>query len=166
MAARKTGIPEGYSAVTPYLRVRKAADAIAFYKKAFGAKKRMLLTMPDGRIGHAELDFSGSIVMLSEEFPEMGAVGPATLKGTSVGLAIYAPDVDRLTERAKAAGAKVINPPKDQFYGDRTACVQDPFGHLWTLHQQIEILSPKEMQKRIDAMAREMKPARTRAKKR
>jgi PhnB protein len=166
MAARKDAVPAGYGAVTPYLRVRKAADAIAFYKKALGAKLGMKLTMPDGRIGHAELDFAGSKVMLADEFPEMGVVGPATLKGTTVSLSLYTTNVDRLAARAEAAGAKVLRPPRDEFYGDRTARIQDPFGHEWSLQQRLMTVSPKEMQKRIDAMASEGKPPKSRAKKR
>jgi PhnB protein len=135
----------------PYLRVREASRAIAFYAKAFGAKERSRLMMPDGRIGHAELIVSGTCVMLSDEFPEMQIVGPQALGGTSVGLSFYVADVDRAFAKAIAAGATELRAVADQFFGDRSGQLLDPFGHLWSLQQRIEEVTVKEQQKRLDA---------------
>ena len=151
MAKSSSPIPKGYNAVNPYLRIKGAADAIAFYKKAFGATERYRLPMGD-RLGHAEIDIGGTTVMLSDEFPDHGAVGPATLKGTSVVLSLYVADADATFKKAVAAGAKVRRPLTDEFYGDRTGQVEDPFGHVWMIAQRIEDVPPKEMQKRLDAM--------------
>jgi PhnB protein len=128
----------------PYLRVKGAGDAVAFYKKAFGAKERFRLTMGD-KLGHAELDIGGCVIMLSDEFPEMGVLGPNSLKGTTVTLALMVKDCDAAVKKAVAAGAKCTRPPTDEFYGDRSAQVEDPFGHVWMLQQNIEALTPKEM---------------------
>jgi PhnB protein len=144
-------VPEGYQAVMPYLRVHAAADAIAFYKKAFGAKERFRLTMGD-RIGHAELNINGCVVMLSDEFPEMDVLGPKALKGTTITLMLQVADCDAAMKKAVAAGAKITRPATDEFYGDRTGQVQDPFGHVWMIQQNIETVTPKEMQKRLDQM--------------
>src|SRR5207249_624578 len=132
-----------------YLVVRGATKAIDFYKKAFGAKERYRLPMPDGRIGHAELTLGDSTVMLADEMPEMGAKSPETVGGTPVGIAFYVNDVDKVFAQATAAGAKVERPIADQFYGDRTATVVDPFGHKWTILTHKEDVSPAEMQKRM-----------------
>jgi PhnB protein len=150
--AKKPVVRPGYNKVMPYLRVKGAQDAITFYKAAFGAKEKFRLMMPDGRLGHAELWFGDSLVMLSEEFPEMGIIGPKTLKGTTFTLSIYVADVDKAAAKAQAAGAKLVQPPADQFYGDRTAKLDDPFGHSWSLQAHIEDVTPKQMQKRLDAM--------------
>ena len=147
----KSPVPKGYSAVMPYLRIKGAADAIAFYTKAFGAKERFRLVMGD-RIGHAEIDIGGAAVMLSDEFPEMQVLGPRSLGGTSIGLLVYVSDVDKAVAKAVATGGTVRRPAKDEFYGDRTAQIEDPFGHVWFIQQRIEDVSPKEMQKRLDAM--------------
>lgn len=152
MAEKKFAAPAGYNSVMPYLRLAGGADAIAFYTSAFGAKERMRLMMPDGRVGHAELVIGGSVVMLSDEFPDMDICGPKVLKGTSVTLAIYVGDVDKALAKAVAAGARVLAPAKDEFYGDRTAKIEDPFGHVWSLQHQIEVVTPREMQKRLDQM--------------
>jgi PhnB protein len=144
-------IPEGYTSVTPYLYIKGAAQAIDFYKAAFGATEIFRWPMPDGRLGHAEIKIGNAHVMLADEFPEMGATSPATLSGTSVGLLIYVQDVDAAAQRATAAGAKVLRPVKDQFYGDRTGTFQDPFGHTWTLATHKEDLSMQEMQSRAAA---------------
>ena len=154
MAERKSATPEGYNTVMPYLRVRGAAAAVEFYKKAFGAKKRMLLKMGD-RVGHAEIEIGGSVIMLSDEFPEMGMVGPQALKGTSVTIALYAADVDKMMTKAVAAGAKVTRPATDEFYGERSGQVEDPFGHVWMIQTRIESVTPREMQKRLDKMMAE-----------
>lgn len=151
-AAKKSTAPRGYNKVMPYLRVKDAGAAIDFYKAAFGAKEKLRLMMPDGRVGHAELWFGDCLVMLSEEFPEMGIVGPRTLKGTTFALSMYVANVDTAAAKAESAGAKIVQPPQDQFYGDRAARIEDPFGHLWSLQAQIEAITPKEMQKRLNAM--------------
>ena len=164
MPSRAAAVPEGYNAVMPYLRVRGGLEAVDFYKRAFGAKKRMHLMMPDGRLGHAELEIGGSIVMLSDEFPEMGIVGPKALKGVSATFAIYVADCDKATAKAVAAGAKVLSPPTDEFYGDRTAKIEDPFGHVWSLQHQREKLTTREMQKRLDRMMAEAPTPATPAK--
>jgi PhnB protein len=154
MAERKSGTPEGYNTVMPYLRIRGAAAAVEFYKKAFGAKKRLLLTMGD-RIGHAEIEIGGCVIMLSDEFPEMGIVGPKALNGTTISLNLYVADVDKAIAKAVAAGATVKRPATDEFYGDRAGQVEDPFGHVWMLHTRFEIVTPREMQKRLDKMIAE-----------
>jgi PhnB protein len=151
MAERKSATPDGYNTVMPYLRIRGAAAAVEFYKKAFGAKKRMVLTMGD-RIGHAEVEIGGCVIMLSDEFPEMGIVGPKALNGTTISLNLYVPDVDKAMTKAVAAGATVKRPATDEFYGDRAGQVEDPFGHVWMLHTPFETVTPREMQKRLDKM--------------
>lgn len=155
MAPRSTANPAGYSSVMPYLRVKGAAEALAFYKKAFGAKERFRLTMGD-KLGHVEIDIGGCVIMFSDEFPEMGVVGPKSLNGTTVTLALMVKDCDAAVKKAVAAGAKCTRPPTDEFYGDRSAQVEDPFGHVWMLQQNIEAVTPKEMQKRLDAMMADM----------
>ena len=144
-------IPDGCSGAIPYLRVKGAVDALAFYQKAFGAVETMRLLMPGGTVGHAEFKINDAVVMLSEEFPDMGIVGPATLGNTSVGIAIYVENVDAAFAKAVAAGAEVTQPLVDQFYGDRSGQLRDPFGHAWTLATHIEDMSAEEMQKRLDA---------------
>jgi PhnB protein len=139
--------------VTPYLCVRDAASAIKFYKKVFGAKENYRLRMA-GKIGHAELNVGGAVVMLSDEFPDMTAVGPKTLRGTSVTLAIYVEDVDRTVAKAVKAGAKLVRKVDDQFYGHRSGQIRDPFGHIWSVNTPIEAVAPREMQKRLNAMMR------------
>lgn len=144
-------IPDGYHSVTPYLYVRGAADAIAFYEKAFGAVELMRLPMPGGVIGHAEIRIGDSVVMLADEMPEWGNKSPQTLGGTSAGLMVYVPDVDAVFARAVAAGASVHKPLADQFYGDRSGSVLDPFGHNWTIATHTEDVPHEEMAARMDA---------------
>jgi len=144
-------IPEGYQAITPYLIVTGAASAIEFYKHAFGAKELMRIPHPDGRIGHAELQLGDSRIMLADEFPEMGARSPMSLGGTPVHILFYVEDVDAVTTRALAAGAKMLRPVKDQFYGDRTGTLNDPFGHQWTIATHKEDVSADEIRKRAAA---------------
>src|SRR3954463_1680397 len=127
MPNRVKPIPDGYHSVTPYLIVRGGNAALEFYKKAFGATELFKMPMPDGKLGHAEIQIGDSRVMLADESPEMGHKGPQTLGGSSVSLGIYVEDVDALAQRAIAAGAKVIRPVADQFYGDRTGVFEDPF---------------------------------------
>ena len=144
-------IPEGYQQVIPYLVVRGAPKALDFYKRAFGAKERMRLPMGD-RIGHAEIQIGDCVVMLADEFPEMGANSPETIGGTPVGLCLYVEDVDAVFKRAIAAGGKEEKPLKDQFYGDRSGTLIDPFGHKWTIATHVEDVSSEEMQRRMAAM--------------
>jgi PhnB protein len=155
MAGKASPIPKGYHTLTPYLSVKGASDAIAFYKKAFGAEEIYRMDMPGDKVGHAELQIGDSRLMLADEFPEMpDAVtqSPKTLGGVSVGFNIYIPDVDTRFKRAVDAGAKVKRPVQDQFYGDRSGTVEDPFGHIWTLATHVEDVSPEEMQNRLAAM--------------
>ncbi|HRY30506.1 MAG TPA: VOC family protein [Elusimicrobiota bacterium] len=144
-------VPEGYHTLTPYLTIKDAAQAIEFYKKAFGAKELYRLSDPGGRIGHAELQIGDSRLMLSDEFPEMEGRGPRTLGGTPVMLHLYVEDSDELVRRAASAGARVLSPVEDQFYGDRGGKVQDPYGHIWYISTHKEDLSAEE----IDRRARE-----------
>lgn len=144
-------IPGGYHSVTPYLVVKDAARALAFYKEAFGAKEFMRLQDPSGKIAHAEFKIGDSPVMIGEEVPQMGFLGPGTLGGSPVCLLIYVEGVDAMTSQAAAAGAKILRPVQDQFYGDRTATLEDPFGHLWTIATHIEDVPPDEMRRRFEA---------------
>jgi PhnB protein len=144
-------IPDGYHTVTPYLIVKGAASAIEFYKKAFGATELMRFPMPDGKVGHAEIKIGNSPIMLADEFPEMGARGPQSLGGSPVGILLYVEDVDTRFSQAVAAGATVERPLKDQFYGDRSGTVVDPFGHKWTIATHKEDVSLDEMHKRMEA---------------
>ncbi len=146
-------IPAGYHAVTPYLVVNGAASAIDFYKRAFGAVELMRVDGPAGRIGHAELLLGDSHVMLADEFPEMGFRGPASYGGTPVLLMLYVRDVDTQCRLAIEAGAKVLRPLANQFYGDRTVTFLDPFGHIWTVATHIEDVPPDELARRAAAQA-------------
>lgn len=154
MPAKVKFIPEGASAVTPYLSVANAAEMIEFYKKVFGALETMRLKQPDGRIGHAELKLNGASIMLADEFPEMGIRSPESLGAarSPVSIHLYVENVDEVYQRALAAGATSLREPADQFYGERNAQVRDPSGHCWDLSTQIEEVSPAEMQKRFNAM--------------
>ena len=136
-----------------YLRMKDAAKAIAFYEQAFGAVEKYRLCEPGGRVGHAELDFGGTTLMLSDEFPEFGIAGPQTLGGTSLSIHLHVDDADALIARAVAAGATVVRPAADQFYGERSGTVRDPFGHEWNIGHEIEKVTPEEMQRRYDAMS-------------
>jgi len=145
-------IPEGYNSLAPYLAVRGAADAIQFYKRAFNATERMRVPMPDGKIGHAELQLGDSILMLADEYPDFGFTAPAD-GGSPVLLHLYVPDVDAVFKQALAAGAKELRPVQNQFYGDRSGGLQDPFGHSWNIATHIEDLTPEEIQKRAPKTA-------------
>jgi uncharacterized glyoxalase superfamily protein PhnB len=138
--------------LAPYLRLRNAERAIEFYARAFGAEELMRLRDPSGRIGHAELRIGESVVMLADEFPEYGVVGPESLGGTTVSLSLIVDDADATIRRAEAAGATVLRPPKDEFYGERTGKLRDPFGHEWHISHVIETLTADEMQRRYDAL--------------
>ena len=142
-------IPADYAGITPYLTVKGAAEAIDFYKKAFGAIEMMRLANPDGTLGHAEIKIGNALVMLADEYPDYGNLSPKTLGGSSVRLHMYVEDVDAFFEKAVAAGAKVLIPVADQFYGDRSGRLEDPFGHVWLVSTHTEDLTPDEMERRM-----------------
>jgi len=152
MAGNVKPIPDNYRRVTPYLIVNGASDAIDFYKKIYGATEIMRMPGPDGKIGHAELGIGDSVIMLADENVEMGHKGPRTFGGSPVSLLLYVEDVDRVVKNAVGAGSKLVRPVADQFYGDRTGGIVDPFGHEWYLATHVEDVSPEEMKKRADAM--------------
>lgn len=136
----------------PYLRLRRATEAIAFYKRAFGAEELFRLTEPSGRVGHAELKIGPMTLMLSDEFPEYSISGPETIGGTSFCIHLHVGDADAAIRRAVEAGATVVRAASDQFYGERSGAVRDPFGHEWMIGHEIEKVAPEEMQRRYDAM--------------
>lgn len=143
-------IPDGYHSVTPYLIIKGAAEAIDFYKKAFGATELFRMDH-EGKIGHAEIKIGDSPVMLADEHPAMGYVSPKTLGGTPVSLMIYVDDVDTTYKRAIEAGGVEVKPIQDQFYGDRSGTLTDPYGHVWTVATHKEDVTPEEMDKRMAA---------------
>lgn len=145
-------LPTPYHTVTAYLIVNDGERAIEFYKSIFGATEVLRIGPPGGKVGHAELKIGDSAVMLADEFPEMGIRGPLTIGGSPVGLLFYCDDVDAVFERAVAAGATVQRPVQDQFYGDRSGTVLDPFGHQWTIATHIEDVAPDELQRRAQAL--------------
>ncbi len=147
-------VPEGYSTATPYLIVSGAAEAIEFYKKAFGATEVMRFPDPRGKIAHAEIQIGSSRIMLSDEHPERGHRSPKSFGGSGTGIMLYLSDVDVVFKRAVDAGAKAQQPVTDQFYGDRTGNLIDPFGHLWTVATHVEDVPPEEMQRRMEAAMR------------
>jgi PhnB protein len=145
-------IPDGYRTVTPYITVKGAAQAIDFYRRAFGAQAGECMTAPDGKsVMHAEIKIGDSMMMLSDEFPEMGSRSPQTLGGTTASIFLYVPDVDTAFKRAVDAGAKAIMPPTDMFWGDRFAKLADPFGHQWAMATHKEDLRPEEIRRRGEA---------------
>jgi PhnB protein len=144
-------IPEGYHSVTPYLSIKGAGGAIEFYKKAFGATELMRMPAPGGLVGHAEIKIGDSIIMLADECPE-GNKSLQTLGGTPISLMLYVEDADAVFKRAVGAGATVVREPSNQFYGDRSAGVTDPFGHSWYIHTHVEDLTPEEIGKRAAAL--------------
>ena len=148
-------VPDGYHTVTPYLACADAAQAIAFYKKAFGAKELLRIPGPGGKIGHAELRIGDSRVMLADEYRDMDFLGPLSRGGSAVHLHIYMPNADKVVERAVEAGAKVVQPLEDKFYGDRTGSVQDPFGHVWLIATHVEDVPPRELRKRAEKMMKD-----------
>jgi|SRR5436190_12839007 len=155
-AAKKVPpIPAGYHSVTPYLSIRGAADAIEFYKKAFGAKEIMRMPGPGGLVGHAEIRIGDSRIMLADEFAAMDFLSPKARGGTTVTIHMYMKDVDTAVARASAAGAKVVRPVQDQFYGDRTGSLEDPFGHVWHIATHKEDLSMAELKRRAANMAKQ-----------
>ena len=144
-------IPAGYQAVTPYLIVSGAARALEFYKQVFGATEIMRLAGPNG-VAHAEIRIGDSVVMLADESPDMGYKSPVALGGSPVSLMLYVSDVDATFQRAVAAGAVQQRPVQDQFYGDRSGTLEDPFGHVWTVATHIEDVAPDEIDRRLAAM--------------
>src|ERR1700688_4928836 len=144
-------IPDGYHSVTPYLFIRGAGAAIDFYKKVFGATVMMRMPGPIGQVMHAELKIGDSIIMLSDENPKMGAMSPQTAGGISVSLHVYLENVDDVVQKAVDAGAKLLRPVQNQFYGDRSGTLIDPFGHMWSVSTHVEDVSPEEMRKRMPA---------------
>lgn len=152
-------MPKGYHTLLPYINIKGAAEAIEFYKKAFGAKEIGRIIMPDGSIGHAEIEIGDSKIMIAEENAQWGNKSPQTLGGSPVCLCLYVKDVDAIFSKALNAGAKVSGEMevKDQFYGDRTGTLTDPFGHQWSIMTHIEDVSFEEMQRRSDAMFAEHK---------
>ena len=152
-ASKVNFIPKGYHAVTPYLCVKGAAQAIEFYKRAFGAKEIMRMPGPNGTIGHAEIQINNCRIMLADEFPEMNFRSPQAFGGTPVGINLYVKDVDAVAKKVVAAGAKLLRPVADQFYGDRSCSVEDPFGHVWHIATHVKDVSMREMKKRAAALA-------------
>jgi PhnB protein len=150
-------VPEGYRSVTPYLVVSGAAQAIEWYKNAFGAQDVMTMPFPDGRLMHAEMKIGDSFVMLADEFPEMGGnKSPKSLGGTPTGIHLYVPNCDAVFDKAIASGATAKMPPTDMFWGDRFSKLTDPFGHDWTVATHIEDVAPDEMERRAQAEAAKM----------
>jgi PhnB protein len=143
-------IPAGYHSVTPYLILKDATAAIEFYKRAFGATELMRLDGPGGTVAHAEVKIGDSPIMLSDEWPNHGILGPAARGGTTVGLMVYVEDCDAVFERAIAAGGTVDRPLENQFYGDRSGTIIDPFGHKWTIASHIEDVPPEEINRRFE----------------
>jgi len=146
--AKVSFLPKGFTAVTPYLVCRGAADAIAFYKKAFGAKEHTRMLMPDGSIAHAEISIGNAYIVIGEESKDMGMLSPLTIGGSGSGIMVYVPNVDKLFASAIAAGATVEMPLGDQFWGDRYGKLADPFGHKWAVATHIEDLTTKQMTNR------------------
>ena len=144
-------IPEGYNSLTPYLVINGAAEAIDYYKKVFGATEIVRMPAPGGKIGHAELQIGDSRLMLADENPSMGQghTSASTVGGSPVSLYLYLPNVDEVFKRAVAEGATILKPVQDQFYGDRSGFLRDPFGHLWGIATHVEDVSPEEMQERM-----------------
>jgi PhnB protein len=145
-------IPDGYPRVTPYLHVDGASTAIDFYSKVFGATERMRMPSPGGKVGHAELEIGDSLIMLADEFPEMGAPSPKTIGGTPVTVMVYVDDVDTVFDRAVKAGATSLRPVEDKFYGDRGGEFEDRWGHRWSIATHIEDVAPDEMARRVAAL--------------
>ena len=147
-------IPEGYHSITPYLIVDDANRAIDFYKRAFGAEEKFRLPMGE-RIGHAELQIGDSVVMLADEFPDMGHLGPKSRGGPTASLMLYVPDVDQAFRKAIDAGATEQRPVEDQFWGDRMGTLSDPFGHQWSLATHVREVPPEEMKQRMDEFSKQ-----------
>jgi PhnB protein len=154
MSTKVKPIPEGYHSVTPYLILSGASEAIAFYEKALGAEEVMRLADPGGKVHHAEISIGGSRIMLADEHPEIQALSPKTVGGSPVSIHLYVEDVDAAVERAVAAGAKLVRPVADQFYGDRVGGIEDPFGYRWSIATHQEDLTMDEIRRRAAAKGR------------
>ncbi len=149
MSTKPSPIPSGHATATPYLTVKDSTQAIAFYQKAFGAVDRgYRIVAPNGMTAHAEIQIGNSVIMLADEAPDHGTASPLSLGGSPVRIALYVEDSDAVAQSAVAAGAKLIIPVADQFYGHRSGRIEDPFGHVWIISTQIEEVSPEEMQRR------------------
>lgn len=148
MADKVKPIPDGYHAITPYLAVRGGVAALEFYKKAFGATEHFRMPAPDGKIGHAEMQVGNSRFMLADEYPDMDFKGPQSYGGTGCSYYLYVENCDEVFKQAIAAGAKELRPMQDQFYGDRSGQIEDPFGHRWSIATHVEDLSAEEIGKR------------------
>ena len=146
-------IPEGYHAVTPYLIIKDAAKAIEFYKNVFGATEVFRMDGPGGKVGHAELQIGDSRIMLADEHPEMGYRSATTIGASPISLYVYLPDCDDVVKRAVAAGADLKKPVQDQFYGDRSGTIHDPFGHVWTVATHVEDVSKEELEERMKKLS-------------
>ena len=151
MASKVNPIPDGYHTVTPYLIIKGAAAAIDFYKRAFGAVELFRMGGPEGKVGHAEIKIGDSPIMLADENPEMEALSPQTIGGTPFSIMLYVEDVDAMFKQAIAAGGEQIRPVADQFYGDRTGGLKDPFGFQWWIATHVEDVPPEELEKRAKA---------------
>ena len=151
MATATKPIPEGYHTATPYLIVNGAAEAIEFYERAFGATELLRMAHPQSGIAHAEIKIGDSVIMLADENPNMGYRGPRSLGGSTVSIMLYVSDVDDTFERAVKVGARAQRPVANQFYGDRSGTLEDPFGHFWTIATHIEDVAPDEMKRRVEA---------------
>ncbi len=149
--SKAKAIPDGYHTATPYLIIKDAARAIEFYKTAFGATEIMRMAEPSGKVTHAEIKIGNSPIMLADEFPEMGARSPQTIGGSPVSIFLYVENVDAFANQAIAAGAKVLMPVQDQFWGDRYGKLADPFGHVWDIATHKEDVAPEEIHKRAAA---------------
>jgi PhnB protein len=144
-------IPKGFEGATPYLYIKGAREAMEFYKKAFGATELFHMDAPGGKIGHAEMKIGNAIFMLADEYPDMKILSPRTIGGTAVAIYVYVPDVDAFAKRATEAGVKVLRPLENQFYGDRSFHLEDPFGHRWGFASHVEDVSPDELARRAKA---------------
>jgi PhnB protein len=145
-------IPKGFNAVTPYLVIKGAAKAIEYYKRVFGATVLVRMDGPNGQVGHAELQIGDSRIMLADENPQMGHRSAESIGASPVSLYAYFPDCDKVVEKAVAEGAKIERPVEDQFYGDRSGFIRDPFGHFWGVATHKEDVSPQEMEERAKKM--------------
>jgi len=152
MAQNVKPVPHGYHTATPYLIVDGGASALEFYQRAFGAKEIMRVPAPGGKVGHAEIKIGNSFIMLADETPDMDARSPKSYGGSPVSILLYVKDVDKQFAQAVAAGGTVTRPVTDQFYGDRSGSLKDPFGHTWHISTHKEDVSPEEIKKRMEAM--------------
>jgi len=159
MKTKVKPIPDGYASAIPYLIINGAAGALEFYRKAFGATEVMRFPQPDGKVGHAEVKIGGALVMLADEFPGMNYRSPHSLGGSPVSVMVYVEDVDALAQRAEKVGAKIQRAVADQFYGDRTCTLEDPFGHVWHFATHKEDLSPEEVRERMASAMKEPQAA-------